>query len=215
MTEASIQRGPRTSFSQRLFQHLPVPRTGARPRPFKSVGVIGAGPLGAAITASLLDAGVAVTLKESTSNLLDEGLARVQGYLRDQVTAGLLTPEERDARLDLLSPTCWFVAMAAVDIVIDCSQCRPAERLASIAALDGVMKAGSILAANVSSPDIERLARTTRRPRDVVGVRFSHPAEEMRMMEIAKCEHTAEDVVETCVSLAAAMNRIPVVGSVS
>ncbi len=46
--------------------------------------------------------------------------------------------------------------MALVDIVIDCSHCKPAERTASIAALDGVMKAGSILAANVASPDIEK-----------------------------------------------------------
>src|SRR5262245_40407145 len=145
MTEASIQRGPRTSFSQRILHHLPLSRAGTRPRPFHSIGVIGAGPLGAVITASLLDAGVAVTLKESTSNLLDEGLARLHGYLRDQVTAGILSPDARDARLDLLSPTCWFVAMSPVDIVIDCSNCNPAERAASITALDHVMKAGSIL----------------------------------------------------------------------
>jgi len=215
MTEASIQRGPRNSFSQRILHHLPFSRTGTRPRPFQTIGIIGAGPLGAAITASLLDAGVAVTLKESTSNLLNEGLARVHGYLRDQVTAGILTPEQRDARLDLLSPTCWFVALAPADIVIDCSHCKTAERAASMSALDHVMKAGSIFATNAPQPEVEKLASLMRRPADVVGVRFSHPAEGARMMEIAKCERTADDVVATFVSLAAVMNRIPVVGSVS
>ncbi len=34
-------------------------------------------------------------------------------------------------------------------------------------------------------------------------------------MEIAKCERTAEDAVATIVTLASAMNRIPVVGCVS
>ncbi len=214
MTEAFIQRG--SSLRQpRILEHALHGRPGAQPRPFRSIGVVGAGRLGSAVTASLLDAGIPVTLKECSANRLDEGLARLETYLRDQVKAGMLTPEEMDSRMELLTPTCWYVALSSVDIVIDCADEKPDERVHAIASLDRVMRPGAILAANAGSPDIEALARHVRRPCDLVGVRFANAAHAMRFMEIAKCERTAEDVVATLVTLAAAMNRIPVVGSVS
>ncbi len=65
-----------------------------------------------------------------------------------------------------------------------------------------------------SSLDLEGLARHVRRPRSSSACAF-HPTHEMRLMEIAKCERTAEDAIATIVVLASAMNRIPVVGSIS
>jgi 3-hydroxyacyl-CoA dehydrogenase len=156
-----------------------------------------------------------VTLKECSANRLDEGLSRLETYLREQVKDGMLTQAEMDSRLELLTPTCWYVAMSSVDIVIDCADEKPDERVHAIAALERAMRPGAILAANTSSLDLEGLARHVRRPCDLIGVRFSHPAHEMRLMEIAKCERTAEDAVATIVVLASAMNRIPVVGSIS
>ncbi len=154
MTQASIQRGSALRY-QRILQHNLHGRPGAQPRPFRSVGVVGAGPLGSTVTASLLDAGIPVTLKECSANLLDEGLARLEAHLRDQVREGMLTPAEMASRLELLTPTCWYVAMSSVDIVIDCADEKPDERVHALAALDRVMRPGAILAANAASPDLE------------------------------------------------------------
>jgi 3-hydroxyacyl-CoA dehydrogenase len=170
--------------------------------------------LGSAVTAALLDAGLPVTLKECSANLLDEGLSRLEAHLRDRVKEGMLTPDEMDYRMGLLTPTCWYIALSSVDVVIDCVDAKPDERAHVIASLDRVMRPGAILAANASSHDLEALTRYVRRPCDLVGVRFSHPAHEIRLMEIAKGERTADDAVATLVTLAAAMNRIPVVGCV-
>ncbi len=214
MTEASIQRGSSLRL-RRILQQALHGRPGAQPRPFRSVGVVGAGPLGSTVAASLLDAGIPVTLKEYSANRLDEGLSRLEAYLRDQVKEGMLTPEEMRSRIELLTPTCWYVAMSSVDIVIDCADEKPEERVHAIASLDRAMRPGAILAANVSSIDLDALTRHVRRPCDLIGVRSRTRHMRCGLMEIAKCERTADDAVATIVMLASAMNRIPVVGSIS
>ena len=63
--------------------------------------------------------------------------------------------------------------------------------------LDKVCKEGAILASNTSYLDIDRLADSTNRAKDVIGSHFFSPANVMKLLEIVRATRTAPDVVQT------------------
>jgi 3-hydroxyacyl-CoA dehydrogenase len=74
--------------------------------------------------------------------------------------------------------------------------------------LDAIMKPGAILATNTSALDINEIASMTNRPQDVIGLHFFSPANVMKLLEIVRAKHTADDVVATCMALAKDINKI-------
>jgi 3-hydroxyacyl-CoA dehydrogenase len=151
-----------------------------------SVGVVGTGERSAIIAERLIDAGFPVTLHGSSSELLDEGLTRLDARLNTRVRKGELTRAERDRRTRLVCPTCWYIAMSSVDIVIVCDDESEDTLPAVLEALDRVMKRGAILATPVAS------------------------SEQMKLIEIIKRgAHTSDDVAATLLTLANALDRTP------
>ena len=76
--------------------------------------------------------------------------------------------------------------------------------------LDRIAKPGAILATNTSALDIDEIASATRRPQDVIGLHFFSPANVMKLLEIVRADHTADDVIATCMALARTINKIAV-----
>jgi 3-hydroxyacyl-CoA dehydrogenase len=80
-----------------------------------------------------------------------------------------------------------------------------------LAELDRVCKAGCILASNTSTLDLNRLARGTSRPADVVGMHFFSPANVMRLLEVVRGEATAPEVLATVLEVGRKIRKLPIV----
>ncbi len=88
-------------------------------RPIASVAVIGAGTMGSGIAMNFLNAGMPVTLLETKQEALDRGVANIRKNYERAVTRGKLTPEQREHRLRLLTPTLTYDAIKDADLVIE------------------------------------------------------------------------------------------------
>src|SRR5260221_391424 len=80
--------------------------------------------------------------------------------------------------------------------------------------LDETMKAGAILASNTSTLDLDALARSTRRPQDVIGTHFFSPAHVMKLLEVVRGAKTGKDVLATVMDLAKKLKKTAVVSGV-
>jgi 3-hydroxyacyl-CoA dehydrogenase len=78
------------------------------------------------------------------------------------------------------------------------------------AQLDAAMKPGAILATNTSYLNIDELAATISRPRDVIGLHFFSPANIMKLLEIVVPAKVSDDVVVTGFELAKKLGKTPV-----
>jgi 3-hydroxyacyl-CoA dehydrogenase len=78
------------------------------------------------------------------------------------------------------------------------------------AELDRILKPGAILATNTSALNIDEIAGVTNRKEDVIGLHFFSPANVMKLLEIVRADHTANDVIATCMDLARTINKIAV-----
>lgn len=110
--------------------------------------------------------------------------------------------------MDRFDPRLSLTDLAECDLVIEAVFENMDLKRKIFTELDSVMKQGAILATNTSALDINEIAGMTKRPEDVIGLHFFSPANVMKLLEIVRAKHTADDVVATCMSLAKDINKI-------
>jgi 3-hydroxyacyl-CoA dehydrogenase len=192
----------------RLAWEVPGLPDGVALRPVKSVGIIGAGTMGGGIAMNFANAGIPVRIVDTTQEGLDRGLGIVRGHYQRSADKGRFPQEEVEARMGRLVGTLSIADLADCDLVIEAVFENMDLKRKIFTELDAVMKKGAILATNTSALDIDEIASMTKRPQDVIGLHFFSPANVMKLLEIVRAKHTADDVVATCMALARDIDKI-------
>ncbi|GGO81880.1 3-hydroxyacyl-CoA dehydrogenase [Marinobacterium nitratireducens] len=183
-------------------------------REIGSVGVIGAGTMGAGIAINFLNAGIPVTLLEVQQEALDRGLATIRNYYQDRRKKGRLTAEQADACAALVTGTLDYADFAGVDLVIEAVFESMEIKHQVFKRLDEVCRPGAILATNTSTLNVDEIAAVTGRPEDVVGLHFFSPAQVMRLLEVVRGAKTCDEVLATSMKLAGRIGKVGVVAGV-
>ncbi|MBR9863042.1 MAG: 3-hydroxyacyl-CoA dehydrogenase [Rhodobacteraceae bacterium] len=177
-------------------------------RPIKTVGVIGAGTMGGGISMNFVNAGLNVKIVETKQEALDRGLGVVRANYERSAKRGRFPMEEVDERMSRFEGCLSIDDLADCDLVIEAVFEDMDLKREIFSKLDSVMKQGAILATNTSALDIDEIAAVTKRPEDVIGLHFFSPANVMKLLEIVRADHTANDVVATCMDLAKKIGKV-------
>lgn len=196
-------------FAERRAAKVPE-LNGAKLREVRTIGVVGAGTMGAGIAISCLDTGFPVVLVERDQDGLERGVQRIVANYDKSVAKGRIDAATGEARLARLTGTTDMQDLAPVDLIIEAVFEDEAVKRNVFAQLDAVMKPDGILATNTSYLDIDALAATISRPQDVVGYHFFSPAHIMKLLEIVVGEKTDPNVVATGFELARKLRKVPV-----
>ena len=183
-------------------------------RPVARVGVIGAGTMGGGIAMTFLNVGVPVTIVERDERALARGLAVIRANYERSASRGKLTPEDVEARMARLSPTLAMEDVAEADLIIEAVFEDMDLKKAVFRRLDGIAKAGAILATNTSFLNVDAIAAETARAPDVLGMHYFSPANVMRLLEVVRGKHTAPDVLRTAIEVGLRTGKVPVVAGV-
>ena len=197
-------------FAEREAARVPGIPDGTKPRPITTAAVIGAGTMGGGIAMCFANAGIPVTIVETGRDLLQKGLDRVAANYRATMARGGLAADEVDRRISLIHGATELDAVSSADVVIEAVFEEMDLKKRVFAYLDRVAKAGSVLATNTSTLDVDEIARATERPQDVLGTHFFSPANVMRLLEIVRGEATAPDALATAVALGRRLGKVPV-----
>src|SRR5882757_7639973 len=197
-------------FGEREIAKVPdVPKETATLN-IKSVGIVGAGTMGAGIAMVFANAGIPVLLKETDQAALDRGLASIQKNYANSVKRGRFTQQFVDERLKLIQPTLSYEDFTDTDIVIEAVFESMALKKEVFSQLDRVCKPSAILASNTSTLNIDEIAASTSRPQFVIGTHFFSPANVMRLLELVRGESTGKEVIATCMQLSRRIGKIGV-----
>lgn len=178
--------------------------------PVNSVGIVGAGTMGAAISMVFANAGIPVMLKDADQAALDRGLANIQKNYAISVQRGRFTQEAVNERLKLITPTLKYANFADADLVIEAVFENMALKKEIFAELNGACKPGAILASNTSTLDLDEIAATTTRAESVIGTHFFSPANVMRLLELVRGKRTGKEAIATCMQLAKTIGKVAV-----
>jgi len=201
-------------FAERDVRRIPGLSADVKPRPVTRLGIVGAGTMGGGISMCFANAGIPVTILDTSQENLDRGLATIGKNYERSVTRGSLKPEQRDQRLGLITTTLDYAALGSADLIIEAVFENMALKKDIFAKLDAVAKPGTILGTNTSTLDIDEIAAVTKRPQDIVGLHFFSPANVMKLLEIVECTKTASDVVVTALEIAKIIKKVGVVARV-
>jgi 3-hydroxyacyl-CoA dehydrogenase len=189
---------------------VPDVPAGTPRRKIEKVGIIGAGTMGGGISMNFATAGIPVIILEQKQDALDRGLKTVRGHYQRSADKGRFPVEEVEERMGRLIGTLSMEDFADCDLIIEAVFEDMDLKKKIFTDLDRVMKPGAILATNTSALDIDEIASVTKRPEDVIGLHFFSPANVMKLLEIVRADHTADDVIATCMDLAKTINKIAV-----
>ena len=201
-------------FAERQAARIPDVPGDTATRVIESAAVIGFGTMGGGIAMNFANAGIPVTVLETSQEGLDKGLAVCRRNWEASAKKGRLAPAQVEARVALLRPTLRYKDLAEADIIIEAAfeDIKVKEKV--FRELDRVAKPGAILATNTSTLDINQVAAATHRPADVLGTHFFSPANVMRLLEVVRAEKTGKDVLATVMQLAKRLKKVAVVSGV-
>ncbi|WP_298864896.1 3-hydroxyacyl-CoA dehydrogenase [uncultured Sulfitobacter sp.] len=208
MTPTIEETGDYIAKAGKAAWEVPGLDANAPQREIKTVGIIGAGTMGGGIAMNFATAGYDVKIVETTQEALDRGLAVVRGNYQRSSDKGRFPQEEVEARMGRFDGRLELADLADCDLIIEAVFEDMDLKRKIFTELDRVCKEGAILATNTSALDINEIAAMTRRPQDVIGLHFFSPANVMKLLEIVRAAHTADDVVATSMALAAKINKI-------
>ncbi len=201
-------------FAERKAAKIEGLPEGTTPRDIKTVGVIGAGTMGGGISMNFLSAGIPVTIVEMSQEALDRGTGVMRRNYEASAAKGKLTGEQVEGAMGLLTPTLDFNALGDCDLIIEAVFEQMEIKKEIFGRLDSIAKPGAILASNTSYLNIDKIAASTSRPQDVLGMHFFSPANIMKLLEVVRGAKTAPDALMTAMQLAKKIRKVAVVAGV-
>ncbi|WP_338663753.1 3-hydroxyacyl-CoA dehydrogenase NAD-binding domain-containing protein [Pararoseomonas sp. SCSIO 73927] len=201
-------------FAERAAARIPGLPKGTAPRPVAKAAVIGAGTMGGGIAMCFANAGIPVTLIETTEENLQRGLERVEGNYATSVKRGSLAEDAKAKRMGLIEGKVGLEAAADADLVVEAVFEEMGLKKEIFGKLQEIAKPGAILATNTSYLDVDEIAASTTRPADVLGMHFFSPANVMKLLEVVRAKETAPDALATAVEIGRKLAKVPVVSGV-
>jgi 3-hydroxybutyryl-CoA dehydrogenase len=175
-----------------------------------TLGVVGAGAMGAGIAQAALTAGLKVILHDSSGPALEKARTEVRGRLARLAGKGQITAQAAAAAEGRLTLAQQLTQLAAAQIVIEAivEQLEPKQRL--FAALEDIVPADTVLATNTSSLPVAAIARGCRRRERVCGLHFFNPVPLMRLVELIPAPDTSERTMQVALALAGRLGKTAV-----
>lgn len=177
----------------------------------EKVGVIGAGTMGGGIAMNFLNVGIPVTIVETAQEALDRGVATIRKNYENTAKKGRMTAEDVEKRMALLTPSLEMQSLADADLIIEAVFENMDVKKEIFTRLDGLAKAGAILASNTSTLDVNEIAAVTGRPESVIGLHFFSPANVMKLLEIVRADKTSPETLATSLQVAKKIGKVGVV----
>jgi len=173
----------------------------------KTVGIIGAGQMGAGIAHVSSLGGYKVLFHDVARERIDAGLDTIRRNMGRQLSKGLLGQADMDAALARIAPADTLEAVAKADLVIEAATEDEAVKKAIFKDLVPRLGPGTLLASNTSSISITRLASVTDRPEKFIGLHFMNPVPVMKLVEIIRGIGTDETTYETARQFARSLGK--------
>ena len=176
----------------------------------ETVGVLGAGMMGAGIAYSCARAGLRVVLKDVEQAAAERGKQYSEKLVSKAVAKGRMSQEKADALLARITPTTEATDLGDCDLVIEAVFENTDLKQKVFAEVESVAP-HALLGSNTSTLPITDLAKGVKRPEDFIGLHFFSPVDKMPLLEIITGEHTSDATLAKAIDVAQLINKTPIV----
>jgi 3-hydroxyacyl-CoA dehydrogenase/enoyl-CoA hydratase/3-hydroxybutyryl-CoA epimerase len=177
----------------------------------KTIGVIGAGFMGAGIAYVTAMAGLNVVLIDRDQEAADKGKAHSAKLMAKQIDRRLATMAERDALLARIRATSDYGALRDCNLVVEAVFEDRKVKAGAIVAAEAAIGEGAVFGSNTSTLPISSLAEMSKRPGNFIGIHFFSPVERMMLVEIILGKKTGEMTLAAALDYVRVIRKTPIV----
>ncbi|HEV8117897.1 MAG TPA: 3-hydroxybutyryl-CoA dehydrogenase [Thermoanaerobaculia bacterium] len=176
----------------------------------RTIGVVGAGQMGAGIAHVAAACGFPVLLSDLEPSFLEKGRAAIAKNLDREVAKGKRSAQEKDEALQRIRTSTDLSGFAEADVVIEAVVEDESVKIDLFRKLDSICPPAVLLASNTSSISITRLAGKTARPDRFIGMHFMNPVPVMSLVEVIRGIATSDETSSTIEGLARKLGKTPI-----
>jgi 3-hydroxybutyryl-CoA dehydrogenase len=176
----------------------------------KTVGVLGAGLMGAGIAEVAARSGSQVMLVDVAAGAGVRARSRIEAGLGKSVEKGQLDKATASEILARVTFGTNIEAVGDVDLVIEAVFEDLAVKKEAFRKLDAVVRPDTVLASNTSALSITAIGAVTRRPDKVIGLHFFYPVPRMRLVEMVRGLATSDDTYQQARAFVEAIGKTAV-----
>lgn len=177
----------------------------------KTVGVLGAGLMGAGITHVSAKGGMNVVVLDRDQKSADNAVAYSKKILDKRVSRGKMTAEAAEEFLAKIKPTADYNDLKDVDLIIEAVFEDPDVKADVIKKTEAVIGDDIIFASNTSTLPITGLAKNSKRPEQFIGMHFFSPVEKMPLLEIIPGEESGDKALAVALDYNKKIRKTPIV----
>tara|TARA_R110000772_G_scaffold268731_1_gene398326 strand:- start:32007 stop:34148 length:2142 start_codon:yes stop_codon:yes gene_type:complete len=176
-----------------------------------TIGILGAGLMGAGIAFAAAQAGLDVVLLDRDQNSADKGKNYSATRLKKMVERGTKTQQKSDEILARISAVTDYAELSDCQLVIEAVFEDRAIKAEVTRSVEAVIPPTAIFASNTSTLPISGLAEASIRPAQFIGLHFFSPVERMPLIEVICGSETSDETLAKALDFVAQMRMTPVV----
>lgn len=178
----------------------------------KTIGVIGAGQMGAGIAQVAATSGYTTILFDKVSQAPEKAIKGMVSWIEKGIEKGKLGADTLNALNGNISAASSLSSLAGCDLVIEAIVENLQVKSALFTELDELLPSHSLIASNTSSISITKLAATTKRADKFIGMHFMNPVPIMKLVEIIRGLQTSDETYNTAKEVSEKMAKTTVLG---
>jgi 3-hydroxyacyl-CoA dehydrogenase/enoyl-CoA hydratase/carnithine racemase len=184
------------------WMHLP---------PVRTLGIIGAGAMGAGIARVAASRGYPVNIKEIDSAAADQGRIRIGAMLDDYARHKHSSPKVAAEMRSRVAISHDPAILDGCDCVVEAVVERMDVKKLVLESTESQLSSSAILTTNTSSLSVNEMESVLSRPECFAGLHFFNPVERMELVEIVRGDKTSDETIFRLVTFVRSLGKTPVV----
>jgi len=176
----------------------------------KSVGIIGAGTMGAGIAEAFAESGYKVTWYNRSESGMERGMNLIRLNQETLVKNDVLTIEQAKSAIESIDPTFKLEDLAEVDFISESVAENINAKQDIFSQIDKICRNDSILTTNTSGLSITTIALSVSNKGRFVGMHWWNPPHIMPLVEVIKGNESSEEACMTVMDVCRKLGRKPV-----
>jgi 3-hydroxyacyl-CoA dehydrogenase/enoyl-CoA hydratase/3-hydroxybutyryl-CoA epimerase len=181
------------------------------PREVHTLGILGAGFMGAGVASVAIQQHTSVRLKDTDTARIGKGLAAIRSVLQERLTRRQITRQQFDDYLSLVGGTTNYAGFESADLVIEAVFEELSLKQRVLQEVEPAIDSSAVYASNTSTIPITQIAAVATHPDRVLGMHFFSPVHRMPLLEVIVTPQTSPVATVTAVAYGKTLGKTVIV----